>query len=180
MRSLSEESLLAGFASKDPETTAAFVRRFQERVFGLALMIIKEPAEAEDVARETFVRAWEHAGAYDPRKGRVDTWLLTIARNLAIDARRVRGREVGDPEDRSLLELESLEPDPADAGMLSAETDRLYRSIRALPEDQRRVLYRAAFEGLTGREIARSRGSRTERSRRGYAQRCSSYARPSR
>lgn len=103
MWKLSDESLLAGFASKDPDVTAAFVRRFQGRVFGLALTIVKDAAVAEEIAQETMARAWEHAGAYDARRGRVDTWLLTIARNLSIDARRVRAREVTDYDDEAML-----------------------------------------------------------------------------
>lgn len=66
MRPLPDESLLAGFASRDPEATAAFVRRFQGRVFGLALAILKEPAIAEEIAQETFVRAWTYAGCSTP------------------------------------------------------------------------------------------------------------------
>lgn len=158
MESLSEESLLAGFSSNDPEATTAFVRRFQGRVFGLALTIIKETAVAEEIAQETFVRAWQHAGAYDPRKGRVDTWLLTIARNLAIDARRVRWREVSTSDDTSLLRLISSEPDPESRGVLADETRHLHTAILGLSEEQRRVLLLAAFQGHSGREISESEG----------------------
>jgi RNA polymerase sigma-70 factor (ECF subfamily) len=158
MRPLPDESLLAGFASRDPEVTAAFVRRFQERVFGLALAILKEPASAEDIAQETFVRAWEHAGVFDPRRGRVDTWLLTIARNLAIDALRVRVRNVNVLEDTTLLYLSRPQPDTEREGMLAAEVERLRRAILELPEEQRRVLLLAAFQGRTSREISEREG----------------------
>jgi RNA polymerase sigma factor (sigma-70 family) len=57
------------------------------RVFGVVSTIVRDPGTAEDVAQETFVRAWRHAGTYDPRRGRVATWLLTIARNAALDRR---------------------------------------------------------------------------------------------
>lgn len=56
MSRLSDEFLLAGFASRDPEVTPAFVRRFQGRVFGLAMTIVKDQALAEEIAQETFVR----------------------------------------------------------------------------------------------------------------------------
>src|SRR5215218_1866480 len=87
MSSLSDESLLAGLASGDPEAAAAFVQRFQAQVFGLALRMLGDREAAKEVAQETFIRAWRHAGAYDSTRGRVATWLLTIARNLAHDAR---------------------------------------------------------------------------------------------
>lgn len=158
MWKLSDESLLAGFASKDPDITAAFVRRFQGRVFGLALTIVKDVAVAEEIAQETLARVWEHAGAYDARKGRVDTWLLTIARNLSIDARRVRSREVTNNDDASLLQLISSEPDPEKRGVLADEKRRLHEAIVGLSEEQRRVLLLAAFQGLSGKEISEAEG----------------------
>ena len=87
---LSDEALLALFAVSDPQATSAFVERFQRRVFGLALTIVGEPRAAEDVAQEALLRAWRHAAIFDARRGSVVTWLLTITRNLAIDAIRVR------------------------------------------------------------------------------------------
>src|SRR5688572_33140827 len=96
--SLSDEALLAGLASGEADAAAAFVRRFQARVYGVVITIVRDPGTAEDVAQETFVRAWRHAGTYDPRRGRVSTWLLTIARNAAIDAMRVRRVEPLDPD----------------------------------------------------------------------------------
>lgn len=154
MRDLSDESLLAGFASKDPALTSAFVRRFQGRVYGLALSIVKDVAAAEEISQQAFVRCWEHADAFDPRKGRVDTWLLTITRNLSIDMRRVRGRELDDSEP-ALLQLVSTERDPEASGMLAHDTKRLLEAIAGrLSEEQRRVLLLAAFEGLSGKEIS--------------------------
>ena len=86
----SDEALLAGFATGDERSAAAFVRRFQGRVYGLAMTIVRQPQVAEEVAQEAFARAWRHAGAFDARKGKVSTWLLSITRNLAIDATRMR------------------------------------------------------------------------------------------
>lgn len=159
MQMLSDESLLAGLASRDPELTAAFVRRFQARVFGLALSILKDPAAAEEIAQEAFVRSWQHAEAYDPRKGRVDTWILTITRNLAIDMRRARGREAVEADETIFLDLVSSEPDPEATGLLVDETRRLYEAMRdRLSDEQRRVLVLAAFGGLSGREISENEG----------------------
>ncbi|TMK42962.1 MAG: RNA polymerase subunit sigma-70, partial [Actinobacteria bacterium] len=62
---------------------SAFVKRFQARVYGLALSIVGDPLLAEDLAQEALTKAWRNAGAYDPRRGAVATWLLTITRNLA-------------------------------------------------------------------------------------------------
>ena len=111
MWAVSDDALLAGLATGDSDAAAAFVQRFQRRVFGLAVTIVGDPRAAEDIAQEAFVRAWRHAGAYDPRRGTVATWLLTITRNLAIDSVRVRRPVVVDPDSILALNL-------SDAGRL--------------------------------------------------------------
>ena len=90
---LSDDSLLAGMALGDADATAAFVRRYQPRVYGLALAIVGSSAVAEEVAQEAFLRIWRNAAVYDARRGQVATWVLTITRNLSIDALRLRGEQ---------------------------------------------------------------------------------------
>ena len=85
-----DAALISALALNDEAAAVAFVRRFQGPVFGLAVSITRDPALAEDVAQEAFLRAWRAAASYDVRRGSVLTWLLTIARNVAIDAVRAR------------------------------------------------------------------------------------------
>jgi RNA polymerase sigma factor (sigma-70 family) len=147
--SLSDEALLAGLAAGEADAAAAFVRRFQARVYGVVITIVRDPGAAEDVAQETFVRAWRHAGTYDPRRGRVATWLLTIARNAAIDAIRVRRVEPLDPEVvAGRLQRAGVE----DA--LPDDREPVRSAIAELPADQRRALFLAAYLGRTAREIS--------------------------
>jgi RNA polymerase sigma factor (sigma-70 family) len=155
---VSDESLLAGLASGDRVAATAFVRRFQARVFGLALMIVRDPGAAEDVAQETFLRAWRHAAAYDPRRGRVATWLLTIARNLAIDVTRVRRAEPVAQEALLALGLPSSEPDPGEREFPIDDIERLRKAVAGLPAEQRRAIVLAGFYGQTAREISESEG----------------------
>ena len=155
---LTDESLLAGLRSGDPDHAAAFVRRFQPRVFGLALAIVGDAEVAEEVAQETFVRAWRYAGAYDPRRGRVATWLLTIARNVATDARRLRRWECTDPAELAALGVPSEEAGPEERAIAGREAEELRRVIAELPEGQRRALVLAAFRGCTAREIGEVEG----------------------
>lgn len=155
MDALSDEALLAGLGSGNPDLAAAFVRRFQSRVYGLAMTMLRDPGLAEEVAQETFVRAWRHAASYDPRRGRVPAWLLTIARNIAID--RVRMRPVI-PTDPDVIAAQ-LDTSTQDSMPDVAERDRLRQAVAALPDDQRRALVLAVYAGRTAREISELDGT---------------------
>jgi RNA polymerase sigma-70 factor (ECF subfamily) len=154
--SLSDEALLAGLGTGEADTGAAFVRRFQRRVFGLALSIVSDPGLAEDVAQEAMARAWRHAQAYDPRRGSVATWLLTITRNLAIDALRLRRAQPTDPEALVALEVPSSAADPVEIATGKDDAGRIRAAVHRLPMDQRRALVLAAFHGRTAKEISES------------------------
>jgi RNA polymerase sigma factor (sigma-70 family) len=154
----SDEALLAGMAAGDRAAAAAFVRRFQRRVYGLALTILGDAGAAEDAAQEAFVRAWRHSATYDARRGRVLTWLLAIVRNVAIDAARIKRAEPLDPEVlASQIQLQSTHDGRGDAQVL-AERDGLRAALAELPVDQRRALFLAAYHGRTAREIAELEG----------------------
>jgi RNA polymerase sigma-70 factor (ECF subfamily) len=152
---LTDESLVAGMASGDPEAAAAFVRRFQARVYGLAVSIVSTPALAEEVAQDAFTKAWRHASTYDARRGKVSTWLLTIARNTAIDAIRFHRETPTDPE-LLLAMLAASERDrlPAEDPDTSA---RLQQALGELPAEQAAPIVMMTFYGLTAAEIAADR-----------------------
>lgn len=150
--SLSDEALVAGLAAGDIEATTAFVRRFQARVFGLAVTMIGDRAVAEELAQEAFTRAWRHAGGYDARRGRVVTWLLAITRNLAIDHLRAKRTEPLDPEtihdaERAMWSSPSSAPGSGD------DASELRGMLAGLPAEQRRALLLASLYGYTAREI---------------------------
>ena len=99
----SDHELLCGFALGDTESGQAFLRRFQGRVYGIALNLLGDRGLAEDVAQEAFVRAWKHAATYDPDRASVTAWLLRITRNLAIDTLRRRRPQILIPTGWPLL-----------------------------------------------------------------------------
>ena len=66
----SDEALVAGLAAGDREAALVLVRRFQARVFGLALSITRDRGSAEEAAQDAFLKAWRYAASYDPRRGR--------------------------------------------------------------------------------------------------------------
>jgi len=127
----SDEALLAGLAAGDRDASAEFVRRFQRRVYGLAWTIVRDRGTAEDVAQEAFVRAWRYGASYDARRGSVLTWLLTIARNVAVDRLRLK------------------QPEPLDTELLEAKL-----RVGDAPDEQRRALLLASYFGRTAAEIA--------------------------
>ncbi len=149
----SDESLLAGVAAGDAEAATALVRRYQRRVYGLARAVLGDPGAAEDVAQETFVRMWRHAEAYDPRRASVATWLLTIARNLSIDALRLRRADPVDPESLVALALPEPSVGPEDAAVDGDDLRRVREALRDLPAEQRVAVVRAAYLGQTAAEI---------------------------
>jgi RNA polymerase sigma-70 factor (ECF subfamily) len=157
MRAASDDTLLASFALGDPDAAAAFIRRYQGRVYGLARTMLGDSDLAEDVAQEAFIRAWRYAPAYDSRRASVHTWMLVITRNLAIDAMRLRRAQPVDPEMFATLDLEA----PASRGPeAAAETASEVRELRAaldeLPPEQRQALLLAALGGRTAAEISES------------------------
>jgi RNA polymerase sigma factor (sigma-70 family) len=150
----SDEALLAGVAVGDERAVLAFVRRYQRRLFGLALGIVGDPGMAEDVAQEAFIRILRHAAVYDVRRGSVATWTLTITRNLAIDAVRVRRPIPTAPQDHAFLALVSNERSPDDAAILSDSVTQARVALDALPIDQRRAIVLAVMYGRTVAEVA--------------------------
>src|SRR4051812_31591555 len=153
MWTLSDEALVAGLAAGDADAATTFVRRFQARVFGLAVTMVGDAAVAEELAQEAFTRAWRHAGAYDARKGRVATWLLSITRNLAIDHLRAKRTEPLDPD--TIGEAEQAMWVASAGASIDQEiaTADLRDDLARLPGDQRRALLLAALFGFTAREI---------------------------
>lgn len=157
MWEVSDEALFAGYASGDPEAAEEFVRRFERRVYGLALAIVRAPGDAEEVAQEAFVRAWRFAASFDARRGPVAAWLLGITRNVALDSVRMQGRRpepVGEPTPESAV-------DPLDVGRAverRADAARVADLMRALPESQRQALVAVTLLGLTTREASEVAG----------------------
>jgi RNA polymerase sigma-70 factor (ECF subfamily) len=151
---ISDESLLSGMAVGDDQAGLIFVRRYQHRLFGLAVGILGDPGLAEDVAQEAFIRIFRHAVVFDPRRGSVATWTLTITRNLAIDALRVRRATPIDPDDHVFLDLVSTERPPEDVAATSDALGHLRGVLAGLPIEQRRAVLLAAMYGRTATEIA--------------------------
>ena len=150
---LPDEALLSGLATGDPELTVTFVRRFQRKVVGVAIAVLGDPQLAEDIAQQTFERAWRHAQIYDSRRGSVTTWLTTIAHNLAIDAIRSRRPEPVAPEDLDTL-LDVVTETPEQHALVDEASSTLRSAVAELPREQGRALVMAGIYGMTAQQIA--------------------------
>jgi RNA polymerase sigma factor (sigma-70 family) len=155
---LPDEALLAALALDDRDAAAVFVRRFQRKVYGLAFMVTNDRNLAEDAAQQAFERAWRHAGSYDPRRGSVLTWLMTITRNVAIDAVRVRRPDAVDPAILLGMLPAASSPDPESAAVDADTLDRLRPVLASLPAEQRRAVLLATVAGRTTTEIGEIEG----------------------
>jgi RNA polymerase sigma-70 factor (ECF subfamily) len=160
---LADDALVAGLAIEDPDAATAFVRRFQAKVYGMAISVTHDPVMAEDVAQEAFLRAWRSAATYDSVRGSVSAWLLTITRNAAIDAVRARRSVPADDDalDRMLqATLGRTRPADAtgDAAATGADAVRALARLRALPPEQGRAVAMAVLAGRTADEISRREG----------------------
>jgi len=151
-----DRPLMARIEARDADALAELYDRHAARLLGLARRVLGEGGEAEEVLQEVFLFAWRSAGAFDPARGHVLTWLLIVTRSRAID--RLRTRRGGSrPEVRSLEEIAEGPASGEDVEAASAgrQWETLCRSaVRELPDDQRRALELAYFEGLTHQEIA--------------------------
>ncbi|MEV5146344.1 sigma-70 family RNA polymerase sigma factor [Streptomyces sp. NPDC052727] len=150
---LPDEALLSGLAAGDPELAVIFVRRFQHRVFGVAMAVTGDRQLAEDVAQQTFERAWRHAQIYDSRRGSVMTWLTTIAHNLAVDAVRARRTEPLAPEDLEDL-LDAVTETPEEWALADEASARVRAALARLPREQARALMMAGIYGMTAQQVA--------------------------
>lgn len=154
----SDEALLAGMAVGDPGAGVAFVRRYQGRVYGLALSMLGDAALSQDVAQEAFLRVWRHAVVFDRRRAGVSTWVLTITRNLAVDALRLRRPVVTDPSDIFWAGLAARGP-LTDEKAEQADTRRqVAAALSALPVEQGRAVVLAAVYGYTAAEVSALQG----------------------
>jgi RNA polymerase sigma-70 factor (ECF subfamily) len=158
-----DADLVARMRSGDERALGELYDRWEDSVRVCALSIVDEAAEAEDVVEDVFWQAWRQSARFDPDRGSVGAWLLTIARSRALDRARARRRS------RETAGLDDLEQSGSEAAMspegdpLSyterGERSRMVReALRELPSEQRESLELAYFEGLSQSEIAERTG----------------------
>jgi len=140
-----DAGLVARVGRGDEAATRMLVSAKLPRILALARRMLGDAAEAEDIAQETFLRAWRQAARWRPGAARFDTWLHTVALNLCRDRMR-RRRETAMPD---VPEVPDPAP-PADAVLdETAQARTVQDAIAALPERQREALILVHYQDLT-------------------------------
>ena len=147
--SVTDEALVGGVALGQPDAIDEFISRFERRVYGAAVTIVRDRSLAQEVTQDAFLRVWRHADTYDPRRGSVTTWLMRITHNLCVDALRVRRPLAVDPA--TLLDLTDGEHDPMRDMHAFAP---VRAALRSLPPEQARTVLLAAMYGYNAQMIS--------------------------
>jgi RNA polymerase sigma-70 factor (ECF subfamily) len=153
--SAAELGQLLKLASRgDEQAFAQLYDATSTRVFGLAVRIVRDPAQAEEVAQESFLDIWRTASRFDPDKGSALAWMLTIVHRKSVD--RVRSAEASTRRDTTYeLRNQTIDHDStADAAHASMEARRVRNAMASLTEAQREALELAYFGGYTHTEVA--------------------------
>jgi RNA polymerase sigma-70 factor, ECF subfamily len=150
-----EQQLVDGLLAGNEDAVRALYARFARPIFTLGLRLLGSAEAAEELTQDVFLMAWRKAARFDASRGRLSTWLMTIAHNLAVDRLR---RETG--VTRPTLVLVDEVPEVASAGEEEPfiERDAAVRALSTLSDAEQRLLARTYFGGLTAREIAEADG----------------------
>jgi RNA polymerase sigma-70 factor (ECF subfamily) len=138
----------------DDVAVAMLYDKYAAMALGLALKIVRDAQEAEDVVHDAFVAIVERAQQYKPERGTVVAWLVTTVRNLALDRTRRRTRRAQITDEELRHEPAEPVPDPESIAWLLRDREAVQNALATLSEAQRKTLYIAFFEGLSYPEIA--------------------------
>ena len=149
-----DAALMRAFARHDRAAAEELYGRFASRIYGLGIVMLGGDAAAQDLVQDTFVKLWRSAERYDAARGKLETWVLLVARSLAIDALRRRVLDVRTLE-RSVPRPEaSDEPGPEYQAEVADLAERARRAMAELSPGQRAALELAYFGGKTSAEVA--------------------------
>lgn len=159
--SCNDERLISLIIESRQEALAELYERYHRWVFGLALFIVEDPATAEEITLDVFMRVWQKAGTYRAEQAKVRTWLTYVARHHAIDVLRRRAAKV----DRLAVHWEdsislivSPGPDTQESAELSLRRESIVAAVAKLPPEQKQALILAYFGGYTQSQIAEMLG----------------------
>jgi len=140
-----EAEVMRRVAGGDREAYASLVAQHLSPIQAYSQRMTGNPASAEDITQEVFLRLWLKAAEFDASKARLTTWLHRMAHNLAIDQLRKRQREAP---------LEGVEDFESAADEETGDPGRVLQALMQLPERQRSALTLTYYQDLSNREVA--------------------------
>jgi len=148
------DDLLRRVARGDENAFSQLYEMLAPRVFGLARRVLRDPAQAEEVAQEALVEVWRTAARFDPAKGSATSWVLTITHRRAVD--RVRSAQAGADRERRVLAASGETPydDVVETVTSNLEQQQVRRCLKGLTDLQREAITLAYYDGFTYREVA--------------------------
>src|SRR5262249_41595198 len=150
-------ALMGRIARGDETALGELYDATSSRVYGLSLQMLREREAAEETALDVFVQVWRSRQQYDPARGTVIAWLLTLARTRAIDQLRSRARRAGREAPLPVLDdILDTAPDPEQTTVAGQKARAVRRALRSLTGEQRAALEAAYFGGLSHSEVAES------------------------
>ena len=158
MQSMTDEKLMASYQGGNMLAMDEFIRRYKNPVYHFVFRLSRNPAEAEDITQEVFLRLHQYRHNYSP-VAKFSTWLFTIAHNLSVSRLRRKKWLVNWPrsndETEQLIEFESPDPSPREAVSNNEVTKVLKECIQSLPFLQKEALILREYEKLDYREISK-------------------------
>ena len=154
--------LLQAVAAHDEAAETALAQlydRYRLILFGVLVRILNNREEAEDVLQEVFLQVWRRAADFDPNRGRPFTWLVTLARSRGIDRLRSLASRERVAAMSGAEEAADVVSDAATDAIRSEQRGVVNDALSQLPEEQKRLLMLAYFDGLTQSEIAERLGA---------------------
>ena len=155
---LDDEELVSLIGAKDRYALEEFYARYSGPVYSLAMQMLGDSGAAEEVAQDSFFNVWRRASSYRPDRGKVSTWLFSIAHHRVVDEtrRRKRHEETQSAQDVTLLAEQAGESaDPAGFVIGQMRRSKIKEALDGLRPEQRDVVVFAYYGGLTQSEIAK-------------------------
>jgi RNA polymerase sigma-70 factor (ECF subfamily) len=153
-----DAAVVRRMAAGDQTALAELYDRFSRPLYAVAVRILSDASEAEDVLHDAFITLWEKAGTFEASRGSAFAWAIALTRNRAIDRLRQRRRRAeilrdSAPEDFD-LHTRTADPGADSRAVLGDQAVAIRTAVAALPPDQQKALELAFFSGLTQQEIA--------------------------
>ncbi|MBS1890674.1 MAG: sigma-70 family RNA polymerase sigma factor, partial [Actinobacteria bacterium] len=153
---LADEELMPWIGRKDAEAFEVFYDRHGGAAYSLAYRILGERGAAEDCIQEAFISIWRSGGKFDPTRGSVRSWTLSIVRNRAIDVLRSKAGKAPKMtfDDDEILESRPSDELTEEEAMRHETASEVRGALSQLPDDQSKVIQLAYFGGFSQSEIA--------------------------